>query len=343
MKRIFIILAIAAPVLLNGCSLFSDKASQVPNIIYDTDVGNDIDDTEGLDLLYKFMDEGKVNLLGICLNKKGELTAKFVDIMSKWYGYPDIPVGLLRTDAPTGNDAEQCYTGKVCAMTNEDGTPVFETNGWDYAALPDPNKVYRKLLAAAPNHSVTIVSVGFFTNLANLLDTPGDEYSPLDGRELVKKKVKMLSLMAGRFKDEVREYNVRIDIPSSQKIMAEWPSEMVFLPWELGEQVHYPAESIENDFNWTPAHPLKEAYIRYREMPYDNWMYDPMAVVFGAGYADLFTLTEPGVVDVDDKGITRFHADPKGKARYATLTDDQCTTILAFFKEYLTRKPACKQ
>ena len=42
-----------------------------------------------------------------------------------------------------------------------------------------------------------IAQVGFSTNLARLLDTGADEYSTLSGIELVKRKVKLLSLMAG--------------------------------------------------------------------------------------------------------------------------------------------------
>ena len=39
---------------------------------------------------------------------------------------------------------------------------------------PDANETYRKLLAAAPDKSVTVVTVGFTTNLRRLLETKAD-------------------------------------------------------------------------------------------------------------------------------------------------------------------------
>jgi hypothetical protein len=60
---------------------------------------------------------------------------------------------------------------------------------------------------------VTLIQVGYFSNLAALLDTPGDAFSSLNGKELVKAKVKFLSVMAGAFKsignnNHYLEYNV---------------------------------------------------------------------------------------------------------------------------------------
>ena len=83
----------------------------------------------------------------------------------------------------------------------------------------------RKTLAAQPDHSVVIAQVGFSTNLARLLDSPADEYSPLTGRELVERKVKLLSLMAGAFQPiegnrRYLEYNVVKDIASARPCRA---------------------------------------------------------------------------------------------------------------------------
>src|SRR5690625_7325019 len=59
-----------------------------------------------------------------------------------------------------------------------------------------------------PDSSVTIVTVGFMSNLAELLKSRPDRYSPLSGRELVGKKVKQYVAMAGMF-PQGREFNVR--------------------------------------------------------------------------------------------------------------------------------------
>ena len=330
------------PVLCIGCAQ-TQTSNDVVNVIFDTDIGNDIDDAEALALFHHYMDEGRVNLLGICLNKEGEKTARYVDIMNTFYGHTGIPMARARNNGGDGAPAAERYTGQVCDMTAEDGTPLFPTTGVDYESLPDGEILYRKLLASQPDKSVTVISVGFLTNLARLLDTPADEYSPLTGKELVEKKVKELSIMAGRFSETIPEFNVMYNIPAAQKIFNEWPSEIVCLPWELVLDIRYPAESIENDFNWIVAHPLKEAYIRWCDMPFDNMMYDPTAVVYGVEGGDMFTTSGPGTVTVDDEGVTRFTPDENGRHSYMMVTDEQAAAVRAYFVDYLTRKPACKQ
>jgi len=331
MKRYFLLLAMLAVV---ACS----KPQVRPAIIFDTDIGNDIDDAEALDLLFKYLDEGKIDLLGICLNKTGDATVKYVDIMQTWYGHQDVPLGLIRTDKPTGWIADSCYTGRVGNLKDENGNDLFQTSGIVADSLPEAYRLYRKLLSEAEDNSVTILSVGFFSNLALLMESQSDDISPLSGMELISAKVNKLVIMAGRFDVEVPEFNVQVDIPSSQKIFSTWPTEMAVLTWELGDKVHYPAESIENDFNWTLAHPLKEAYIRFMPMPFNNTMFDPTAVVYAAGDTCMFTAGPYGRVDVDSTGISRF-TEGEGKTRVMYLTDEQASNLLDYFISYLTRKP----
>ena len=64
--------------------------------------------------------------------------------------------------------------------------------------VPDALTVYRQALAAAPNGSVTLVSVGFATNILDLLVSRGDAFSPLDGRQLIAAKVTKMVMMGGR-------------------------------------------------------------------------------------------------------------------------------------------------
>ncbi len=342
MKRLFTaIISIAAILSAVGCKTATEQVQPACNIIFDTDIGNDIDDAEALVLLNQYLDEKRINLLGICLNKHKDLTAKYVDIVNTWYGHPDIPIGIIRHDFNSGEPAEERYTGLVAQMTKEDGSPLFATTLKEYSSLPLSHKLYRKLLAAQPDNSVTVVSVGFLTNLSLLMDTPADEYSPLTGMELIQKKVKSLVLMAGRFTEpNYPEFNVIFDIPAAQKIIDNWPGEIVLSPWEIGEAVRYPAESIENDYNWTPAHPFKEAYIRYGDMPYDNYAFDPTAVVYAVEGSDYFTVSPAGKVTVDDEGFTTFSPSEDGRHYYLSVTQDQAAALREYFVNYLTRIPA---
>jgi beta-galactosidase/beta-glucuronidase/inosine-uridine nucleoside N-ribohydrolase len=308
------------------------------SIIFDTDMGNDIDDALALDMLFKYQDQKRANLLGVMLNKDYRHAPEFIDIMATWYGYPNIPIGVLKNGKTlSGNDNN--YT-KTVADKQENGKPLFKRTIQDYESLPQAVKLYRKLLSEQPDHSVTIVSVGFSTNLARLLDTPADEYSPLTGKELATAKVKLLSVMAGNFVEKTFvEYNVEIDKSSARKVFAEWPSPIIVSPFELGNTIHYPGTSIENDFQWADHHPMVEAYRAYGQSPYNRSTWDLTAVLY-AVEPDFFHQSPLGVIRVDEEGHTLFQKDDNGKHRYLLIDQEQRKSILQYFIRLITKQPA---
>lgn len=251
-------------------------------LIFETDMGNDIDDAVALAMIHRYIDDGAADLLSIGINKEDARAAEFVDIMDTWYGHPDIP---------------------------------------------DAVEMYRKVLASQKDGSVSIASVGFSTNLARLLLTGADEYSPLTGSELVRAKVKELVVMAGNFTENARpEYNVLIDIPSAKVILEDWPGRVVISPFELGSGVRYPATSIENDFGQAP-HPLADAYKAYDNMPYNRQMWDPTAVVYAVEGGSMFTVSEPGTVTVDESGVTHFTVSADGDRIVLSVNDAQAKAL----------------
>src|SRR5690606_9657514 len=107
----------------------------------------------------------------------------------------------------------------------------------------------RRVLSQAQDGSVVMIQVGFSTNLARLLDSSPDKFSPLNGMDLVRKKCKLMSIMAGQFPPAKNaEYNVRIDIPAAKKLYANWPTPIVFSGFEIGLAMKFPASRIESDF-----------------------------------------------------------------------------------------------
>lgn len=320
----------------------SDRNSgqAVPSIIFDTDMGNDVDDVLALDMLYKYMDQGKIDLDAVMINKEGLAAPEFIDIMGTWYGYPDIPVGIIRDGADCGADSTS-YTRKVCDMKAADGSPLFARSYSDYASYPESCDLYRKVLSEASDSSVTIVSVGFSTNLARLLDSQPDRYSSLQGRELVAKKVKALYTMAGCFSDStLHEYNVVIDIPAAKKVFSEWPAPVVTSPFELGSQITFPASSIENDFGWAEPHPAVEAYKAYMQMPYDRETWDLTAVLCAVENSpEYFTVSPEGSITVMDSGATIF-TEGTGDRAYLSVTPEQAQNIRSRIIELVTSVPA---
>jgi inosine-uridine nucleoside N-ribohydrolase len=104
----------------------------------------------------------------------------------------------------------------------------------------DALTLYRRLLGKAKDNSVTIVTVGFFTNMSNLLNSAPDKFSPLNGKELIKQKVKQLVSMAACFDGRMgafKEFNVKIDAPASQNVFDNWPGKIVFSGFEIGANI----------------------------------------------------------------------------------------------------------
>ncbi len=328
-------------VFLLSCSEGKTKGDvdwQKINVIFDTDMGNDVDDALALDMLYKYLDQDRIQLLGIPTTKKSPYCVEYIDIMNTWYGYPDIPIGMVVNGSEKDN--EDNFVRAVCQM-EKDGKPAFERTVKDYETLPASVVLYRKCLAAQEDNSVVIISVGFSTNLSQLLDSKGDEFSPLTGKELIARKVKILSAMMGHFQDEnFSEFNVNCDIPAAQKVIREWPTPIVVSPFELGETILYPASSIENDFKWKEPNPLVEGYKTYLEMPYDRQTWDLTSVLYVVEADKGFFGESPaGTISIDDKGITRFTPDEKGKHKYLTVTEQQREQIRDYFIDLITQKP----
>ena len=182
----------------------------------------------------------------------------------------------------------------------------------------DATALLRATLAAQPDHSVVIVQVGFSTNLARLLESPGDESSPLTGRELVERKVKLLSLMAGAFQPIERnrhylEYNVVKDIASSRVLAERWPTAMVFSGFEIGIALPYPAVSIERDYRYVRHHPLAEAYIRHNPPPHNRPTWDLTSVLYAVlpdrGYFDVSRADPSPSSPTDLRGLKRLRKE----------------------------------
>lgn len=290
-------------------------------LIFDTDMGNDVDDALALAMIHAFQSRGEAQLLAVTVTKDSRSAAPFVDLVNTFYGRPEIPVGVVK-NGKTPNDTPMIRIPSERRTAS--GAYVYPHKLTDGAQAPDAVAVLRRTLAAQPDGSVTMVQVGFSTNLARMLDSAPDAASPLPGAQLVARKVRLLSAMAGHFPIGQPEFNVDTDIPSARKVFAEWPSPMIFSGFEVGEALRFPAACIEHDFSWAPDHPVAEAYRTYMRMPYDRPTWDLTAVLYavrpGRGY---FALSPEGRVAVDEKGQTHFTAALGGKRRYLILEDAQ--------------------
>jgi inosine-uridine nucleoside N-ribohydrolase len=333
-RRKLVLVFIAIAITLIACAQTNNiNASKMPTpVIFETDMGNDVDDALALDMLYKYMDSGLIKLIAISTNKNSKYSAQYIDILNTWYGYPDIPVGEVKEGANSEGDSHN-YAQTVCEYM-----PAFKRTK---DTFPESVHLYRKVLASQPDHSVIIISTGFSTNLAHLMASKGDAYSSLDGKALIAKKVKLLSMMAGNFEgDRMIEYNVLRDVPAAKTVFEQFPVKAVTSPFELGNTILYPGSSIEHDFNWAPTHPVVIAYKSYMPMPYDRPTWDLTAVLYAIeGGQPYFTISRPGTIQVDEKGYTTFTNNPKGNRQYLEVTPEQAATIKDHFIKMITARP----
>ena len=321
MKPIYILLLLLAIPL-------SLTAKEPVKLIFDTDMGNDIDDAMALAMIHSLISRGECELLAVTVTKDHPQAAAFVDLINTFYGRPDIPIGVVK-----GGMAKEQSKYTVLAdhqQGNRQRYPHDLTNGNN---APDALQVLRKTLAGAKDKSIVIAQVGFSTNLSRLMNTKPDDISPLSGMELIQSKVHHLEIMAGSFtkigdNDRFLEYNVKIDIPNAKRILERWPSEVVVSGFEIGISLRYPARSILEDFSYVEKHPIPTAYQLYNPTPHERPTWDLTSVLQGVrpdrGY---FDLSAPGEIKVHNDGYTEFLPQEKGTRKFLILKPENTLRV----------------
>ena len=288
----------------------------VPLVILDTDIGSSTDDLFALEMLYRYEQMGSCRLLGVVVDREGEDCAAVTDVMNTYFNRPDIPIGLVRD----GIDNPQVWIDyrALPTYTTDDGQPMFSHSVEDYSTLPDGWQLYRQLLAAQPDHSVSIISTGFVTSLAQLLQSQPDNYSSLNGVELVRHKVKCIYAMGGSFGTSVEpDFNFSQGISFAQTFFELWPNDIdiVFSPQEVGENIEYTPEQVIADIDWTDIHPIKQVYMTCN-CNTGQMMWDPMAVIQAVEGDYLFSLSQRGTVSITPQAETILTPSSTGNCRY---------------------------
>lgn len=198
-------------------------------VIFDTDLGIDVDDAGALAVLHALADRGEARILATVANVNDPYAAAALDTINTYYGRPDILVGR---NARAQYAVATPYWRSPAPRFVRDLAERFPHDTG--ASPPSAVSVYRRALASQPDGSVTIISVGFMQNLADLLASQGDTYSSLGGEALVKRKVKVLVAMAGSYPGSHRDLYLKggreMDPSPAMKVLTAWPTTTVFTP-----------------------------------------------------------------------------------------------------------------
>ena len=302
-------------------------------VVFDTDMGNGIDDALAMALLYGLDGKNEARVAAIAVSKPNLNAAALCDVIRQFYMsantgpfagfFRGLPIGL----ADMGKLAEDTPM-LTRTLAKHPSANVHKLN--DTAEV---QTVMRNALTAQYDQNALVVAAGPLTNLARLLDLH-------DVKDLIAKKVRLLAVAAGAFPGGQAEFNVKTDIAAARKVFADWPTPIVASGCEIGNALAFPAASIEKDFAWSPAHPVADAYRAYRPMPYDAPTYAMSPVLYAIrekeGY---FKLSDAGTIAVLDDGRTKFTPVAGGRHRYLILDPEQKERVLKTYVEIASAKP----
>src|SRR5688572_14427343 len=134
-------------------------------VIFDSDMGPDYDDVGAITLLHAFADSGYVKILATIASTKYEGVAAVFDVLNTYFKRPDVLIGVPKGQALGLKDSQHWTDTLLLNYPHS-----IKKNDEALSAM----EAYRRLLASQPDRSVTIITVGFLTNLADLLQSLPD-------------------------------------------------------------------------------------------------------------------------------------------------------------------------
>ena len=313
-------------------SIHTQDTAPPVSVIFDSDMGPDYDDVGAITILHNFADEGAANILATIASTKYDGVAEVFDVFNTYFNRPDIPVGI-----PSGK-ASMLRDNQHWSDTVRMKYPHSIKNN---SEAEDAVKLYRRILAAQPDTSVTIITVGFLTNIANLLRSQADSASPLTGKDLVNKKVKNMVSMAGKF-PEGSEFNVNIDAASSIYAFENFPRPVIFSGFEIGKDLKAGIPLISDS---TIQHsPVKDVFRISIPMSAEDsagrMSWDETAVLVGVkGYEPYYTLNSGRIV-VDGKGANKWNSAGTGHSHLVVKAPP--AEVQDLINRLITHQPAKK-
>ena len=320
------------------CSLFICSLSQAQKnntavpIIFDSDMGPDYDDVGAITLLHALADSGQAKILATIASTKYDGVACVLNVLNTYFNRPNTPIAVPKGNALTLRDWQHWTDTLIQKYPHS-----IKTND----EVPDATELYRKVLSKQPDHTVTIVTVGFLTNLSNLLLSKGDKYSFLDGKELVKQKVKQLVCMAGRFPSG-SEFNVNRDAAASQNVFSNWPTNILFSGFEIGWKIKVGLPLIHNTA--IRNSPVKDVFRISIPMAAEDsagrMSWDETAVLVAIkGYQPFYRL-EYGRILVAADGSNTWSPEGKQQARLVEAVPPE--VVRAYINKVIMHQPVQK-
>lgn len=313
-------------------------------IAFDGDLGNRIDAVLAVAMLNGFAAKGEARRISLSISKPGLKTAQLADVISSFYagrptggssgGVGQISEGMIGMPEGGPSPDDTPLLAATLSRKVADGTPLYTSNISGLVNTAESSVLIRNMLLAQNDENASIVLAGPATGLARLFALYGS-------RPQISAKVKQLVVAAGSFPAGQPDPAIKIDVAAARKLFAEWPTPLIAVGSEVGGALPYPGSSIENDFAWSPAHPVADAYRVFKPMPYDAPA-AALAATLHAVHPDdgYFKLSEPGTITVLDDGRTQFTPGADGKHRYLIVDPAQKDRITKLYTDMVSAMPA---
>jgi hypothetical protein len=292
------------------------KPGKIP-VIYDTDIDGDSDDVAAAAILHALADEGKVEILAMGVVSRHPYSPACLDAINTWYGRGDIPIGVYKGRALPDHGSP--YARAVAERCPNDVGLSDK--------VPDVLGVYRRVLSGQSDGAVTMIAVGQMNNLVDLLASPPDGRSDLPGRELVRRKVVALFVMAPYFNERneyQRAYNFTTSPKAAVKLVETWPTKIKFGEGNLGHR-HFIGSRLRETPAGNPARIAFEAYSAAEKRDSGKTdgkrhCADPSTVLYAVCGSQYFGEVGPGACAVREDGYTRWDPGRDKQHFYNTQT-----------------------
>lgn len=262
------------------------QAAPTP-IIFDTDIGSDIDDALALALIVASPHELELQAVTTCggaADDRAWMVCRFLTQV----GLKNIPVAAGKPGKPEyGLDWQIQYRRHPAAIFNRTLKPVKESA---------VELLYSKLKAKP--REITIVCVGPLTNIARLMEEHPD----------AKDLIKQLVVMGGSYqvgyegkKGREPEWNIKEDIPAAQKVFRSGVK-IILAP--LDATAHLKLEKEQRERLFSARTPLTWQI----QNLYELWdketpiLFDPVAVALA--FEQRFCKLQAISLIINDKGLT---------------------------------------
>ncbi|MGC4053830.1 MAG: nucleoside hydrolase [Paludibaculum sp.] len=327
---------------------FSGLSKPPIGVVFDSALGDGIDDVLALALLYALEGKSETRVVSTSTTKSSLRSAMFAEALTRFLMGPPPPrptsgvfAGFQRPVPAIG----MADNGKLAQDTpvlqavldkkNDQGEPLYPRAIARLNETADPAALIRNALTAQNDENCLVLLAGPATNLVAMMALPGS-------LDLIRTKVKTLLLAWGGFPSGSPDPNVKADPASARQLLATWPGPILAVGSEVGTAIPFPGESLGKDFAWSTAHPIVDAYLAYHAQPFDAPASALAAALYSIRPDSGFTSSAPGALSVAEDARVRFAPGAGGKHSYLLADAARKAEIQRIYVELVSAKPVAR-